>query len=166
MQDKAIENIAKSIVERLDAKGLTLAAAESFTGGLLSDAFVKVPGASKVFRGGIIAYANDVKSSVLGVEKSLLQKKGAVSEKVAQDMAKGARQSLNADIGIATTGFAGPDSESDELTGLAYIALAGIDFEKVEEFHFEDKGREFIRFQGLDKSLKMLYTYINGQNFI
>ncbi|MDR2799351.1 MAG: CinA family protein [Bifidobacteriaceae bacterium] len=162
MQNDEIENIARKIIEKLESKNLTIAIAESFTGGILSDAFVKIPGASKVFRGSIIAYTNDAKSSVLDVKKDVLEKSGPVSLDVAIQMADGAKTVLDADIGISTTGFAGPDSQSNDPIGLAYIALVGKGFEEVKKFHFENKGREFVRLQGLDKSLKMLYTYING----
>ena len=97
-----------AIVAELTARRMTVACAESLTGGLLADAFVRVPGASQVFRGGVCAYAADAKASVLGVDADRLASTGPVDEGVALEMARGVRRMFGADVALATTGVAGP----------------------------------------------------------
>jgi PncC family amidohydrolase len=108
----------------LASQGQTLAAAESATGGLISNLITNVPGSSDYFRGGIVAYSNEAKVRILGVDEKIIQDKGAVSREVAIGMAEGARRALNADIGISDTGIAGPAGGSkDKPVGLFYIAI-------------------------------------------
>ncbi|MDR2748829.1 MAG: CinA family protein [Bifidobacteriaceae bacterium] len=159
-----MDDLAEKIIEKMQKSKKTFAIAESFTGGLLSDSFVKVPGASKAFLGSVIAYSNNVKNSILGVSNSVLNKDGAVSSKAALEMAKGVREKLGSDIGISTTGIAGPDNQEGKQVGLIYVAVAADNFEQVQEFVIENKGRQFIRLSGVDKAQKMLYTYINGES--
>ena len=110
----------------LRAQGLTLATAESLTGGLLSKSITDVPGASAVFRGGVVTYQTPVKASLLGVDQQLLDAYGPVCRPVARAMAEGVRQLLGADLALSTTGVAGPDpDEFGAPVGLVYIALAG-----------------------------------------
>ncbi|HEY4438884.1 MAG TPA: competence/damage-inducible protein A [Candidatus Elarobacter sp.] len=117
--------LAGAIIERLARSGRTLGTAESLTGGSVSDAIVAVAGASRVFRGAIVAYANDVKTSLLGVGEHTLAAAGAVSEETVATMARGARQRLGVDVAIATTGIAGPDGGSAEKpVGLVWLAVA------------------------------------------
>ncbi len=114
-----------AILERLNERGWTLGTAESCTGGAIADAIVTVPGASAAFRGGIVAYDNGVKTALLGVPRSVLEAHGAVSEETAVAMARGARTALGADVGIATTGIAGPDGGTPEKpVGLVWYAVA------------------------------------------
>lgn len=120
---------AALLVERLRELGWTVAVAESLTGGLVVSSLVGVPGASTVVRGGIVAYATDVKRSVLGVDATLLEAHGAVHPRVARQMAKGVRDVLAhdgdaADVGIATTGIAGPDSPDGQPVGTVHIAVS------------------------------------------
>lgn len=108
--------------------GATLAVAESCTGGTVSAGFTAMPGASAYFRGGVVAYANDVKRNVLGVDGEVLGRLGAVSGPVAEQMAEGVRRTCGADYGIATTGIAGPDGGTPEKpVGTVWIAVAGPD---------------------------------------
>ncbi len=108
----------------LASEGQTLAAAESATGGLISHLITNVPGSSDYFRGGIVAYSNEAKVRMLGVDEKIIQDKGAVSREVAIGMAEGARRALNADIGISDTGIAGPAGGSkDKPVGLFYMAI-------------------------------------------
>ena len=110
----------------LRERGLTLAVAESCTGGLVGARLTRVPGSSDYFRGGIIAYANEAKERLLGVPAALIAAKGAVSEEVALAMAQGAREKLGAEVAVAVTGIAGPGGGSEEKpVGLVYIAFAG-----------------------------------------
>ncbi len=118
-------DLAAVVLERCRARKRRLAVAESCTGGLLGARITAIPGSSDVFRGGVIAYANDVKTRQLGVEPELLERVGAVSEEVARAMALGVRRTLDADIGIGITGVAGPEGGSEEKpVGLVWIAVA------------------------------------------
>lgn len=117
-----------AIVAELVRRGLTIATAESCTGGAVADALVGVPGASRTFRGAIVAYANDVKTSLLGVPEATLATVGAVSEETALAMARGARQRLGTDVALSTTGIAGPDGGTPEKpVGLVWFGYAGPD---------------------------------------
>ena len=117
--------LAGAIVQRLAERGLTLATAESCTGGAIADAIVAVAGASAVFRGGVVAYANDVKTNLLNVPERTLAMSGAVSEEVAVAMARGACERLGAEVAIASTGIAGPSGGTQEKPiGQVWFALA------------------------------------------
>jgi PncC family amidohydrolase len=107
------------------ARGKTLAAAESCTGGLVSYRITSVPGSSDYFLGGIVAYSNEMKTSLLGVAPETLERYGAVSEQCAREMAEGARRATGADIAVATTGIAGPGgATARKPVGLIYVACA------------------------------------------
>lgn len=112
------------ILDELATRGATLAFAESLTGGLLTDAFVAVPGASRVVRGGVVAYASDLKASLLGVDPGLLDRRGAVDPGVVEHMARGVRERLGATYGVATTGVAGPEPQDGQPVGTVYIGVA------------------------------------------
>ena len=101
----------KAVFALLTEKGMTLAAAESCTGGLVAERMTDLPGASKVFMGGVVSYTNQVKAKVLGVPRALLEEFGAVSEPVARAMAEGVRAVTGADIGVSVTGVAGPATD-------------------------------------------------------
>ncbi|HYN75156.1 MAG TPA: CinA family protein [Candidatus Limnocylindria bacterium] len=116
---------ATALVSALTARGETVAVAESLTGGLLVSALVDVPGASAVLRGGVVAYATDLKAALLGVDPDLLLRAGAVDPDVATAMALGVRERLTATYGLATTGVAGPDPQDGVAVGTVYVALAG-----------------------------------------
>lgn len=119
-----------AIVSAMKQRGWTLGTAESCTGGAIADEIVSVAGASAVFRGAIVAYANEVKTELLGVSEETLARVGSVSEETAVAMARGARERLGADVTIATTGIAGPDGGSDEKpVGLVWFAIALADGE-------------------------------------
>jgi nicotinamide-nucleotide amidase len=118
--------IGGAIVGELTRRGMTLATAESVTGGAIADAIVSVPGASKVFLAGLVAYDNAVKQSALGVRPQTLAAHGAVSEETAIEMAEGAKRAFGTDFALATTGIAGPDGGSAEKpVGLVWFALTG-----------------------------------------
>ncbi|MGA1004427.1 competence/damage-inducible protein A, partial [Vulcanococcus sp.] len=122
------QSLAEVVLQQLRLRGQTVAVAESCTGGGLGAALAAVPGASDVFLGGVIAYANGVKQGLLGVPAELLQAHGAVSDPVAQAMAEGARRVTGADWGLAITGVAGPGGGSNENpVGLVHLASAGPD---------------------------------------
>ena len=123
---------AADVVHTLAARRETLAVAESLTGGALAAAVVEVPGASAVLRGGVVAYATDLKHALLGVDAGLLAAEGAVHPEVARQMADGVRERLGATWGVATTGVAGPDPQDGVQPGTVYVAITGPGPERVE----------------------------------
>ncbi|HEY5345087.1 MAG TPA: competence/damage-inducible protein A [Verrucomicrobiae bacterium] len=130
--DEEIENV---VVKLLAQKKKTLALAESCTGGLIANRITDVPGASAVFLGGVVSYANSAKEKFLGVRAEALQTHGAVSEAVAREMAFGAREKFNSDFAIAVTGIAGPSGGSAEKpVGTVFIALASANGVEVKKF--------------------------------
>jgi len=116
---------AARLLDLLAERGESLAAAESLTGGLVGAECTSVPGASRVFRGSITAYATDLKRQLLGVDGDLLAERGAVDADVARQMAIGVRRVLGADWGVATTGVAGPDPQDGKPVGTVHVAAAG-----------------------------------------
>jgi nicotinamide-nucleotide amidase len=116
---------AAAVLATLQARGETLAAAESLTGGLLSATIVDVPGASKVFRGGLIVYATDLKHTLAGVDAELLAVRGPVDPDVALALAQGAARACKATWGVATTGVAGPDPQDGVPVGTVFVSVAG-----------------------------------------
>jgi PncC family amidohydrolase len=113
------------IGEKLKELGLTIATAESVTGGLIGSRLTDVAGSSAYFMGGVVAYSNDSKIKLLGVKKETLAEYGAVSERVALEMAKGVRESFGTDIGLAISGIAGPGGATkDKPVGLMWLALS------------------------------------------
>lgn len=116
--------LAETILRRLGAAQATVATAESLTGGLVAAALTDVAGASAFFRGGIVCYATDLKASLLGVPRSLLETAGAVDPRVATAMARSVADVCGATYGVATTGVAGPDPQDGKPVGLVYVAVA------------------------------------------
>ena len=115
---------APRLLAEVAARGWTIGVAESLTGGLVTAALVAVPGASRVLRGGIVAYATDLKAGLLGVDTDLLAERGAVDEAVAAQMAAGIRTATGADVGLATTGVAGPDPQDGQGPGVVFVAVS------------------------------------------
>ena len=134
--------IEEHVLALLRARGLTLATAESETGGIVASRLTSIPGASDVFVGGVVAYANAVKEAQLGVPAGLLEAKGAVSAEAAGAMARGARERLGADVAVAVTGVAGPGGGTPEKpVGLVYLHAEGPDGGLAREFSFPgDRG--------------------------
>ena len=120
------ETLVERVGRRLQERGVTVATAESCTGGMLGELLTRLPGSSRVFRGGAIAYANEEKTRQLGVEPATLRAHGAVSEAVAREMASGARARFGVDLAVAISGVAGPDGGTpDKPVGTVWLALAG-----------------------------------------
>jgi nicotinamide-nucleotide amidase len=119
------DEVARDLHQALLARGETLAVAESLTGGALGAAVTAVPGVSATFRGGVVAYATELKTELLGVDADLLARVGAVHPEVAAQMARGVRGRLGATYGLATTGVAGPDPQDGHQPGEVHLALAG-----------------------------------------
>jgi nicotinamide-nucleotide amidase len=124
LEDDAVALVAE-LLERLAGRGWTLAAAESDTGGVLLDWLTAAPGSSRVVLGGVVAYHDDLKRSLLGVEPTLIGRHGAVSMAVAEAMAEGMRRVAGANLALATTGIAGPaGATAAKPVGLGYAAVA------------------------------------------
>ncbi len=145
---------ASDVISALQGK--SLATAESLTGGGIGAALTAVPGASAVFKGGIISYTNEVKRCLLGVSKQDLEACGPVSEPVARQMAQGARRVLHADVAISVTGLAGPavDDFGHEV-GTVFIGYADGDNTIVKEYHFPGD-REEVRNQTIHAALSLI----------
>ena len=120
-----MSSLARDIVNLLGASGLTLGAVESATGGLISHLITNVPGSSDVYQGSVTSYSNRAKTAIVGVSKESINRYGAVSPQVAEEMAEGGRRLLNVDICVADTGIAGPGGATqDKPVGLFYIGLS------------------------------------------
>ena len=145
---------ASEVIARL--KGKTLVTAESLTGGGIGSALTGVPGASDVYKGGIISYTDWVKEKVLGVPCEYLQTLGAVSAPVAEAMAKGARAVLEADVAVSVTGLAGPGGDSfGREVGTVFIGYADSTASLAREYHFVG-GREEVRQQTILAALELV----------
>ncbi len=138
----------------LRRRGLKLAVAESCTGGLIGHMITNVPGASTYFLGDVVAYDNDVKMKLLGVKESTLLKHGAVSEECAREMVNGVVKLFHADVGIATTGIAGPGGGTKEKpVGLVYIAVKSPEGCRVNRYLFSGS-REEVKRQTAEQALR------------
>ena len=152
--------LQESIVDRMREKNLTLAVAESCTGGMLSSRIIDVAGVSDVYKAGFVTYANEAKQNLLGVKEETLMQYGAVSEQTAKEMVAGALKAGKADMALATTGIAGPGGGTKEKpVGLVYIACGNADTVTVERCLF-DGSRSAIRQASVEHALLMLYKEI------
>jgi nicotinamide-nucleotide amidase len=147
--------LAAEILDTLAARGQTLAVAESLTGGLLAANLVNVPGASRVFRGGLVVYATDLKATLAGVPDDLLARRGPVDPDVALALARGARERCSADWALATTGVAGPESQGGAAVGTVFVAVAGPAGSRVRECVFTGD-RSTIRTAAVTAALVLL----------
>ena len=139
--------------------GKTLATAESCTGGGIGAALTAIPGSSRVYKGGIIAYTNEIKENLLGVDREVLDQFGAVSSPVAKAMAEGARRTLHADVAVSVTGLAGPDGDDrGNPVGTVYIGYADHKKSLAAEYHFAGT-REEIRCQAVNCALKLVLDH-------
>ncbi|TFV98757.1 CinA family protein [Leifsonia flava] len=149
MPEPSVRDATADLVAELTRRGLTIAVAESLTGGLLAAELMRIPGASVVVTGGVVAYNTAIKRSVLGVDAALLDEFGAVHPRVAEQMAAGVRSVLavdgrDADVGIGTTGAAGPDPQDGQPVGTVFIGISIGERMQVLELAL-DGGRAAIR---------------------
>jgi nicotinamide-nucleotide amidase len=159
------ETPAAAVHALLQSRDRTLAVAESCTGGRIAAALTSVPGASKCFAGGIVAYANAVKAEMLSVSDETLARYGAVSEQTAREMARGVRVRLSASVGVATTGIAGPDGGTPEKpVGLVWLALDDVDGRAVTVRLDLAGDRETIAGRATTVALGMLWRHLTGQD--
>ena len=139
----------------LKQKNLTVATAESCTGGLLASRLTDTAGSSAYVKGGVVAYTNEIKNSILRVDGETLKNFGAVSSQTAREMATNVRKIFSASIGVSTTGVAGPDMSENKSVGTVFIAVDGENFSDVKEFHFTGTRTE-IKAQTADAALNFL----------
>lgn len=152
--------LERAVIDLLRANNLTVTCAESCTGGLLSGRLINVPGASEVYKAGLITYSNKAKRRFLGVKKSTLQKHGAVSAQTAEEMAKGAALLLKADAVAAVTGLAGPDGGTEETpVGLVYIACSVKGKITVKKYRFSGS-RGKVRESAVSAALSLLRSCV------
>ena len=119
-----VQELASSLIKKLEEKNLTIAVAESLTGGLVAASLTEIPGASKVFRGSITAYADEIKQNILNVKDETITNFTSISELVALEMAINVRTIMKSDIGISTTGVAGPEKSAGFAPGLVFVAIS------------------------------------------
>lgn len=160
-----VASLADVTVTELIGRGLTLATAESCTGGLLSKKITDIPGASAIFHLGMTTYANEAKEKILGVPEDLLKEYGAVSPQTAKSMAENIKRLAASDLGIGITGIAGPDGGTPEKpVGLVYIALACDNNCYIREMKREGRylGREWTRERAVSHALDMTRRFLTG----
>jgi len=156
MQAGEAARLEERVVAACRARGVTVVTAESCTGGLVAARITSVPGASAVFLGGVVSYANTMKRDVLGVPQAVLERAGAVSAECAAAMAAGARGRLGADVAVSVTGIAGPEGGTPlKPVGLVFFGLATATGVSAERRVFEG-GREEVRRQAADRALELL----------
>jgi nicotinamide-nucleotide amidase len=157
MDDRSLAAKAANLVQKAEASGMTLATAESCTGGALACLLANAPGASKVLHGGFVVYTKANKTAALGVSPDLLQRHTAVSAEVARSMAEGALARCPADIVVAITGVAGPEPDEDgNPVGLIHLAAARRDGPVLQEEHrFENGSKERICASSLGRALAL-----------
>lgn len=157
-------SVAEIVLDACRTRGLTLATAESCTGGMVAARLTSVPGASDVFVGGVVAYANDVKQAELGVSADVLERHGAVSAEAASAMAHGARARLGADVAVSVTGIAGPDGGSAEKPiGLVFLHAVGPEGESAR--HMDLPGdREMIRGRATTAALHLVRRLLENRH--
>jgi nicotinamide-nucleotide amidase len=147
--------LAQEVIDLLTARGGTIAVAESLTGGMLAAALTAIPGASAAFRGGVVAYATDLKAALLGVPGALLDRHGAVHPDVARAMAEGVARRLGTTVGASTTGVAGPDPQDGQPVGTVYIAVSAAAGTTVRSLALSGS-RQQIRRATVEQSLGLL----------
>jgi nicotinamide-nucleotide amidase len=149
--------------ERLTARGLTIALAESSTGGLIAKRLTDISGSSAYVMGGVVAYANAVKQQLLGVSEQTLIDHGAVSEPVARQMAEGARHLFGTDLAISVTGIAGPTgATATKPVGLHYVGLSAADGTWVRRYVW-DGDRAHNRASTADAAFRLVLDYLDGK---
>ena len=155
--------LEEKVVKTLNQKGLVLATAESCTGGLIAKRITDVSGSSAMFNCGIVSYSNEIKESVLGVKHETLEKYGAVSEQTVREMVEGILKISNADVAVAVSGIAGPNSDNTEKpVGLIYLAASDKKNVKVVKLNnvFSDDVRNQNRKSASDTALEMILQMV------
>lgn len=166
-------NISQKLVSLLISKNIKIATAESCTGGLLSKKITDISGASKIFECGICSYSDKIKNKVLKVNNETLKTFSAVSEKTACEMAENIRNLAKADIGLSTTGYAGPlKNNPNETIGLVFVGVSFYNFCSAFKFNLSDELknipeneiRNYIREKISNEALNLVFNLINDKN--
>ena len=156
-------SLEQEVGDLLRQKGLTLGVVESATGGLISHFITNVSGSSDYYQGSITAYSNEVKTKVVGVKEDTIQRYGAVSPQVVEEMAEGGRRVLGVDICVADTGVAGPTGATPEKSvGLFYIGLSHQDGTYTQRHFFQGSSREQNKRSAAEAALRWLKDYLES----
>ena len=156
-----VDSLEALCLDLLKERGVTFAAAESLTGGLIGARFTALPGASAVFKGGAVTYCNEVKAAMLGIDRDMIEEKGAVSYETAAAMAKGVRLAAGADIGLSATGLAGPDGDGVHPVGTVFVGLADGENVWVRQLRLGTR-RQRVRALAANHAFDMLRRYLQG----
>lgn len=159
--DTDVVTLAANLHAVLLERGLTIGTAESLTGGALGDLLSGTPGASGTYVGGVISYATEVKRRLLGVSEATVNGYGVVSAQCAQEMARGVRDLLGADLGVSTTGVAGPTEQEGKPVGLVFVGVAGPDGVRAHELRLTGD-RAAIRAQTSQQAIRLLLERIGA----
>ena len=156
--------ISRQIGDILYASGLTIGTAESCTGGRISEAIIAIPGSSDYYKGGVVAYTDEVKEKLLGVSHEVLEEQTAVSEEVAREMVLGTIKAIGVDFAIASTGFAGPGGGTkDNPIGTIWLAYGNKD--EVRTFKLtEDFGRDINLAIATNKAIRLMLDFLNDMD--
>ena len=154
IEGSSLSPVLSPLQQVLHQHHLTIATAESCTGGLVAAALTDLPGSSEYFLGGVVTYANDAKLAILGVPEDLLKRVGAVSAEVAEQMARGARELFGADVAVSVTGIAGPEPEGPKPVGLTFVAASRGDETVVREYHWNG-GRAANRVASVEAAIQL-----------
>ena len=156
------DSLEEVVVKELAARGLTVATAESCTGGELEARITDIPGASAVLRGGVVVYTNEAKHLLLGIPRDTLEKYGAVSREVAAELAERVRLKLGAQLGVGITGLAGPDGDGRNPVGTVFVSLSDGTRTWVREKHISNRDRATVRLYACQNVFDMLRRYLAG----
>jgi PncC family amidohydrolase len=157
------QGLAATLHAELLERGMTIATAESLTGGGLADLITAAPGASETFVGGVVSYATEVKARLLGVSAATIEAHGVVSAPCATEMAAGARELLGADLAVSTTGVAGPTRQEDKPVGLVFLGIAGPAGTVVRELHLRGDRAE-IRHEACRRAVREVLDLLGGHH--
>ena len=161
MGDNGDRLLGATLHAELLTRSLKLATAESLTGGALADLASGTPGASETFRGGVVSYATDVKTGLLGVGEDTVREHGVVSARCAEQMAAGARTLLGADWAVSTTGVAGPTEQEGKPVGTVFVGVAGPDVVVAHELHL-DGDRAAIRAAACRRAAELVVAAVTA----
>jgi len=161
--DSSLEKLAEELVQFLKEKDMRIVLAESCTGGLLAKVLTDIPGASGAFLGGVVAYSDEAKEEILAVSRRDVVEFGVVSQRVVEEMAKGARKLFHADAALAITGVAGPGPSRGVEQGVIWIALSLSSGVMARRYVFEG-ARSEVRLHAAKTALRLALENILGQN--
>ncbi len=162
MINKELFKTAEKTINRLKEKGLSVASAESCTGGMVSSFITSVSGVSEVFEMGLTSYSCRIKNKILGVRLETLEKYGAVSKETAKEMAENIRKLADSDLGISVTGAAGPEGTEGHPPGYVFIAVSGNKGTEIKLLNIEPLSRNYVREQAVFELFKLINIYIEG----